>query len=279
MSTPDLKAVRFMASSPSALQASWTWSMPMLIELIYDPTDSSRILELSSKLDHALSQGTAVLVRGWQPQPVVDFDIDQIPIIRPTMEQPVVVQDAYKRAAQQASPQPDLSNVHSHIGLGEFILKAQDAECCMNLLDLPNSHPDVPPFLRRLFDNINALSATMLDTHVSRDGKAKKSDAADGDFIGIQTILFDTWRCTGWDLLTHGGFLTYPHHDASGMCTYVSVRSGTKIWGYLDTPESGKMNRTALFDSWDQVFRDNINLSFTTCAKAGTVLLQRGDTL
>jgi len=29
-----------------------------------------------------------------------------------------------------------------------------------------------------------------------------------------------------------GGFYTYPHHDANGYCTWVSIRCGAKIWGY-----------------------------------------------
>lgn len=34
-----------------------------------------------------------------------------------------------------------------------------------------------------------------------------------------------------WKLLTSAGFFTFPHHDAGGLATYVSVKSGMKIWG------------------------------------------------
>jgi hypothetical protein len=28
------------------------------------------------------------------------------------------------------------------------------------------------------------------------------------------------------------GFMTLPHHDADGLCTWGSVTHGMKIWGY-----------------------------------------------
>ena len=99
------------------------------------------------------------------------------------------------------------------------------------------------------------------------------------EFIGPQLMLHDSWRMAGWDLLTHGGFLTYPHHDASGLCTYVTIRSGSKIWCYLDVPGSASMSRDALFRAWDGLFADNIGLEFTRRARPGTIVLERGDTL
>jgi len=47
-------------------------------------------------------------------------------------------------------------------------------------------------------------------------------------FFRTQTTLGDSEKLCGWDLLTHGGFLTYPHHDAAGhqkpYCKNVNVR-------------------------------------------------------
>lgn len=34
-----------------------------------------------------------------------------------------------------------------------------------------------------------------------------------------------------WKLLTSAGFFTFPHHDAGGLATYVSIKTGMKIWG------------------------------------------------
>jgi hypothetical protein len=53
------------------------------------------------------------------------------------------------------------------------------------------------------------------------------------NLVGPQLIRFDNWRSQAWDLITHAGFLTYPHHDANGLCTYTFTQCGMKIWGSL----------------------------------------------
>jgi len=50
---------------------------------------------------------------------------------------------------------------------------------------------------------------------------------------GPQVILYDMWHGQGWDIATHGGFLTYVHHDVSGAVTFVTPRSGVKMWGIV----------------------------------------------
>jgi hypothetical protein len=39
--------------------------------------------------------------------------------------------------------------------------------------------------------------------------------------LGPVHIDFDMWRQQNFALHTHGGFLTYAHHDAAGLCTFV----------------------------------------------------------
>lgn len=51
---------------------------------------------------------------------------------------------------------------------------------------------------------------------------------------GPQAVLFDTWRLKFWHLITHAGFFSHRHHDAGGLCTWMSIRTGLKIWGFLD---------------------------------------------
>ncbi|KAG6369562.1 hypothetical protein JVT61DRAFT_14270 [Boletus reticuloceps] len=109
--------------------------------------------------------------------------------------------------------------------------------------------------------------------HLPRTGKNKGKT-----YYGVQFISGDSERVRGWDLLTHGGFLTYPHHDASGLCTYITVRSGTKIWGYLDTPTQTSGTASALFSEWDTLFLGSCGLDGPD-VRMGTLLLGRGDTL
>lgn len=43
----------------------------------------------------------------------------------------------------------------------------------------------------------------------------------------------DVWRLRYWTLLHHGGFFTYPHHDANGLATWIIPEAGFKFWGIL----------------------------------------------
>lgn len=113
----------------------------------------------------------------------------------------------------------------------------------------------------------------MNDCYLPRTGR----DAAK-NLIGVQAVSGDSEKIRGWDLMTHGGFLTYPHHDARGMATYVTVRSGKKIWGYLDTVGSASASRESLFAEWDKIFVGNVELKVPN-VPLGTVVLGRGDTL
>lgn len=125
---------------------------------------------------------------------------------------------------------------------------------------------------RPLSDNVNARSILMNDCYIPRTGAN-----ADKSFLGVQAPHGDAERLRGWDLITHGGFLTYPHHDAAGLCTYVTCRSGTKIWGYIDPPSNWGMKRNDLFRMWDALFD-----KFATSPARfpiGSLLLEPGDTL
>lgn len=127
--------------------------------------------------------------------------------------------------------------------------------------------------LRSLSDNVNANSATMNNCHLPRE------EPNDGKpFFGAKVITGDTELVRGWDLLTHGGFLTYPHHDPCGLATYVTLRSGTKIWGFLDTVGSSSTSRESLLADWDNMARRTMSVGVPN-APLGTVVLRRGDTL
>jgi hypothetical protein len=34
--------------------------------------------------------------------------------------------------------------------------------------------------------------------------------------------------------MTHGGYATYPHKDANGLCTWIFAHVGVKIWAILE---------------------------------------------
>ena len=109
--------------------------------------------------------------------------------------------------------------------------------------------------------------------HFLKMGKNKGKD-----LNGVQFISGDTERVCGWDIMTHGGFLMYPHHDACGLCTYVTVQSGMKIWAYVDTlMKSGKGSK-AVYKTWDSIFTGE-SVAGSPKVPIGTLVLSQGATL
>jgi hypothetical protein len=91
---------------------------------------------------------------------------------------------------------------------------------------------DICDHYSALADDVNAMYLTRSDhfgVHLNKNGKPKKFTGelnTEDDILGPLTILFDMWRAQGWDIVSHGGFVTFTHHDVSGFCTYVFPRSG-----------------------------------------------------
>ena len=64
----------------------------MAVELRYDAADLEGVRAVAQQIEEAISNGIAVVVRGWQPSPALDFDLDGVGMVRPTLAQQVVVQ-------------------------------------------------------------------------------------------------------------------------------------------------------------------------------------------
>ncbi|KIO10316.1 hypothetical protein M404DRAFT_7532 [Pisolithus tinctorius Marx 270] len=117
------------------------------------------------------------------------------------------------------------------------------------------------------------MSTNVNEVYLGKTGKNQHKE-----YYGQQTMHGDAEKLHGWDLLTNGGILMYPHHDADGLSTYVTVRSGSKIWCFINSPGSSQLPKEQLFKAWDGIFRDNIKLGFMEYNVA-TVVLERGDML
>lgn len=89
-------------------------------------------------------------------------------------------------------------------------------------------------------------------------------------------VQFDTWRQQQWELHTHGGFITYPHHDAAGLCTYTYARSGAKIWCFIRPDLSKYKDRNSLFLDLDNFGYPE---EFSKVTPVGTILLEPGSVL
>jgi hypothetical protein len=80
-------------------------------------------------------------------------------------------------------------------------------------------------------------------------------------------------------IISHGGFVTYPHKDGGGYNTWVYVHEGRKLWTYYRLQE----HATACYHT---VETDGIDVSpqSSPCSLAGrkdmfTIELNPGDTL
>ena len=87
------------------------------------------------------------------------------------------------------------------------------------------------------------------------------------------------WHGQGWHIITHGGFLTYFHHDASGAVTFVTPWSGEKIWGIVKVKGNySPDNRVDLFEEFNAILDESSTPSEERFVME-TVLLKEGDML
>lgn len=109
-------------------------------------------------------------------------------------------------------------------------------------------------------------------------GGKKANSNIDSRFLGPKVILYDMWRAQGWDILSHGGFFTDFHHDASGLSTFVFPRSGSKIWAYARIKlDCSPKERKDLFNLFEEILEDSEHRSPSVVM--GSVLIEEGDIL
>jgi len=114
-------------------------------------------------------------------------------------------------------------------------------------------------------------SVSLISTRHLRDGITAIEMTAQPTYCH-----FDMWRQQNWELHTHGGFLTYPHHDAAGLCTYVYIKSGAKLWAVMRPDLTGLQRREDLFKMYDRL---GLFTEYCSLKRVTTILLERGDLL
>ena len=127
-------------------------------------------------------------------------------------------------------------------------------------------------------DDVAAMTATASEAYVNANGMSSKGTRA--TLLGPQIVHFDTWRTVGWDVMTHGCFLTFPHHDAAGMLTYSHIRTGAKIWAYIHLAGVDHKDQKAVVEAWDKYYHVPMaSETYDRNVKVGTVLHERGAVL
>jgi hypothetical protein len=127
-------------------------------------------------------------------------------------------------------------------------------------------------------DDKAAMMATTVQSYVTGDGRS--SNGVESGLVGPQLMHYDNWRSSGWDVITHRGFLTYPHHDAAGLLTFSYIRTGAKLWGYLVLDGVDDDDQEAVIDAWSEYYATPMATeNYDKGIKLGTVLLERGAVL
>ncbi|KAI6094832.1 hypothetical protein EDD16DRAFT_1721328 [Pisolithus croceorrhizus] len=264
----DAEVTRFMSMAPEA--SSITRPFPMLVEL------SAEMEYVDCKIRKALAQGSAVLVHGWKPHQAMKFCTEDVETYRLPIHQTVTWQDAHLRASlfSKNPSERDYTTQLCTGTLAHFVAEADNEDSCLNCPDLPVLIPEVPEFVRMIVDDQLALTA------IANKSFEPYGSPSRPHLFAPQFMHFDTWRSCAWDTFTHAGFLTYPHHDSSGLATYMYIRAGTQVWGCIHLDEVNESDRVDIFEKWDKYYEHPMATeTYHQNVKVGTVVLKEGSVL
>jgi hypothetical protein len=125
------------------------------------------------------------------------------------------------------------------------------------------------------------LCLAHMPERISKNTKSKGGDPTlpkqEQPLVGPQAVRFDTFSLLRWSLMTHGGYVTYPHKDANGLCTWLYANVGVKVLAILEprySPEHA--TRRAQFKLNSDVMRhwehNKVSDMYTTFLAPGDML-------
>jgi len=166
---------------------------------------------------------------------------------------------------------------HQVTTMERFVDLIKDSNTCGNFLDAKDMNPCPPTWVTPLLNSTMAWNQML---HLSRRHTASKRKDRSGVTIeaqGLSVIQCGTWTSPGWRLLTHPGFMTFPHNDCCGWCTYVIGNTGAKIWGVMRPNRSiCPSSLPGLSEVFRHVMAQSQEGSFSNAAIA-TICLEAGD--
>ncbi|KAF8418644.1 hypothetical protein L210DRAFT_3655529 [Boletus edulis BED1] len=178
---------------------------------------------LLSAAREALSMNKSIVVRGYVSTNNFDFSSEGLYDAFQTSEKMRLdCHDMRMRAY-------DFSKPHVRSTMGEFMAAVNDPNQLRVALEYPLAQHSIPqPF--QLLDDGQCIGWNQTQQSVP---------------VSDKLIHGDIWTSRSWGLLHHAGILTYPHHDAEGMCTFAIPMSGAKSW-VLMFPKKGALSRSEL---------------------------------
>ena len=144
----------------------------------------------------------------------------------------------------------------------EFMKKLDDPEDTINLLDIPIENGERPSIIKLLAADVHSWNMTAMlgatsHKNVPKPNPLKNAPRSAGSSVAQSLKSGDeqsgrimdeygpafkeadltTWR--HWALAAGHAFYTYPHYDASGLCTWTMITEGMKVWSYLVPKDQG----------------------------------------
>ena len=84
-----------------------------------------------------------------------------------------------------------------------------------------------------------------------------------------------------WTLLAHSGYVTYPHKDANGLCTWIFAHAGIKIWAILEPRYVSKQHKERFqqFKLHCKMLNTPLSWEYEQCSGTYSMFLAPGDML
>lgn len=178
-----------------------------------------------------MARSTSVVVRGCTPQLRIRFSKASLALHFGNLGQRCQWIEGTLYAAEQDDSETTIP-IHMITSMEEFIDMVEDTSSCGNYLDGKDMNPCPPFWATPLFHSTDAWNHSM-HLRFSQQARKKIQQPVKIEPGGPRVIRSPTWSSQGWRLATHPGFVTFPHHDCCGMCTYVVGNAGCKLWAVM----------------------------------------------
>ncbi|KII90905.1 hypothetical protein PLICRDRAFT_28797 [Plicaturopsis crispa FD-325 SS-3] len=245
-------------------------------------------LTLERDVRIALSQNKPVVVRNIPGDGGVWFTEGHVGMVA-ALDQTLQWQDSLRRATwlaeakkrdaktsatsrrlkrkQKERNSDDGETIYEWTTIREFLAKSEDPNVCGNLLDLPQMRASYFPLVLSLSDDGKAWDSTKDDGLTDIPERSRPEDKDSGGLsmrrkkwrsAGPVAITLDQTKLGQWLLLSHAGFLTFVHHDAAGLGTWVAPQGGSvKVWAIV-VPKVTAMHdtRAKIFERFGETLEE-----------------------
>ena len=76
--------------------------------------------------------------------------------------------------------------------------------------------------------------------------------------MGLRHLMYDLVQSRSWDLLTHGGFLMYAHHNADSQMTWTACHCSAKLLVCIIPKDTSKYKmKEALFQLYNKLLSEH----------------------